>query len=220
MSNTPHSDVPWTDRRPSFIPLAWRISAAVECSEPLTGVELTHPILSELTFTRCRGSISRASLPQPLPQPPLQLMPQCYPVYQETTGLIGQACRKACREFAFETSYGAWIDRTRGGIGQCRTKREKQRGSERAKERQISLPSIRETLVWTDPSWSPPPSYSLHQMHLQRRLVPHPDAAPDGLHPQLNVRLKSVAPRKPEQHPVHLENIDRLEQTMLEDRSF
>ena len=146
MSNTPHSDVPWTDRRPSFIPLAWRISAAVECSEPLTGVELTHPILSELTFTRCRGSISRASLPQPLPQPPLQLMPQCYPVYQETTGLIGQACRKACREFAFETSYGAWIDRTRGGIGQCRTKREKQRGSERAKERQISLPSIREDL--------------------------------------------------------------------------
>jgi len=191
MSNTPHSDVPWTDRRPSFIPLAWRISAAVECSEPLTGVELTHPILSELTFTRCRGSISRAPLPQPLPQPPLQLMPQCYPVYQETTGLIGQACRKACREFAFETSYGAWIDRTRGGIGQCRTKREKQRGSERAKgrksDRSVFLRSEKTpSFVWTDPSWSPP------RFAAFRLATSHPNVPPVGRHRALTRRVVDV----------------------------
>lgn len=44
-TDTRRQDVPCTDRRPNFMPLAWRISAAVECPDPVTGLELAHPIL-------------------------------------------------------------------------------------------------------------------------------------------------------------------------------
>lgn len=54
-------------------------------------------------------------------------------------------------------------------------------------------------------------------MHPKRRLVPHTNATPDRLHPQLDMRLVAVTAGETEDDSVNLQHVDGLQQPMLQD---